>query len=192
MLPAPRVTDRKADAPPALLTPEALARFEAVMLPLLDDAFTLARYLTGDEHDAQDVVQESYLRALRYFDGFRGLDARAARAWLLTIVRNVCFSRLKGREPSSEDASVVHLQRHPDPEAALLSTAAARSINDAVAALPAEFREVFVLRELEGLSYKEIADVSRVPIGTVMSRLSRARKQLMAAVARREQAGSAS
>ena len=79
MLPAPRVTDRKADAPPALLTPEALARFEAVMLPLLDDAFTLARYLTGDEHDAQDVVQESYLRALRYFDGFRGLDARGTR-----------------------------------------------------------------------------------------------------------------
>ena len=123
------------------------------------------------------------MRALRAYEGVLN-----PRAWLLTIVRNVCFSRMHRRELPPEDASVVHLQRHADPEAALVSAATGRNINEAVAALPPEFREVFVLRELEGLSYKEIAEVAQVPIGTVMSRLSRAREALQAALSRKEQA----
>jgi RNA polymerase sigma-70 factor (ECF subfamily) len=176
MLSAPRVTDRSADAP---ITSDALARFEAVMLPLLDDAYSLARYLTGDEHDTQDVVQESYLRALRYFDGFRGgPDPRAARAWLLTIVRNACRTWRRRRAPLA-DAEPYDESRH-----AVAAAAPDDDRREAAAAalgrLPAEFREALVLREVQGLAYKEIAHVLGVPLGTVMSRLARARRRMLA------------
>ncbi len=160
-----------------------LERFEATLLPHLDAAYTLARYLMRDEDDAQDVVQEAYLRALKYFDGFRGDQGGKARAWLLAIVRNAAYTwrrrhRVDARaaefdeEIHSEAVAEVH------PEAALLRAAARESLQQGLDRLPPEFREVIVLREIEGLSYKEISDVAGVPVGTVMSRLSRARRRL--------------
>jgi RNA polymerase sigma factor (sigma-70 family) len=159
-----------------------MARFEEVVGPHLNAAYELARWLLRDAVEAEDALQEASMRALRAYEGVLN-----PRAWLLTIVRNVCFSRMERREVPNDDAAVVHLQRHPNPDAALESAAIAHNINEAVAALPPEFREVFVLRELEGLSYKEIADVAQIPMGTVMSRLSRAREALQAALLRKEQ-----
>ena len=157
-----------------------LERFERVVLPHLDDAYTLARYLLRDEHDAQDVVQDAVLRALRYFDGYRDGDARA---WLLAIVRSCCSTwqrRHRGDRlvvPFGDDvAERVSDSRETDTLAIERSDRA--MLERAVASLPTEFREVIVLREVEGLSYKEISDVIGVPIGTVMSRLARARKRL--------------
>lgn len=161
-----------------------LERFERVVLPHLDDAYTLARYLLRDEHDAQDVVQDAVLRALRYFDGYRDGDARA---WLLAIVRNCCLTwqrRHRGDRlivPFDDDlAERVSDSRETDTLAMERSDRA--MLERAVAALPTEFREVIVLREVEGLSYKEISDVIGVPMGTVMSRLARARKRLASAL----------
>ncbi|MGZ6144135.1 MAG: sigma-70 family RNA polymerase sigma factor [Myxococcales bacterium] len=158
--------------------------FEQAVAPHLPAAYDLCRWLIRDATEAEDALQEACVRAFRFFDGFSG---QKPRAWLLAVVRNTCFTRRKARaalKPEAfDDGTVVHLPRHPDPEAALLNSATARSINDAVAALPEDFREVFVLRELEGLSYKEIAEVAQVPIGTVMSRLSRAREALQRALA---------
>jgi RNA polymerase sigma-70 factor (ECF subfamily) len=157
-----------------------LERFERVVLPHLDDAYTLARYLLRDEHDAQDGVQDAALRALRYFDGYRDGDARA---WLLAIVRSCCSTwqrRHRGDRlvvPFGDDvAERVSDSRETDTLAIERSDRA--MLERAVASLPTEFREVIVLREVEGLSYKEISDVIGVPIGTVMSRLARARKRL--------------
>ncbi len=155
--------------------------FEDAVMPHLDAAYNLARWLTRNEADAQDMVQEAYLRALRFFGGFRGTDARA---WLLTIVRNTCYTWLRrNRSPQlSCDFDEVVLAREaegPDPETEQVMKAQAQLVNDAIDKLPIEFREVVVLRELEELSYKEIAVVLGVPIGTVMSRLARARKRLM-------------
>jgi RNA polymerase sigma-70 factor (ECF subfamily) len=159
-------------------------RFERVVLPHLDDAYTLARYLLRDEHDAQDVVQDAVLRALRHFDGYRQGDARA---WLLAIVRNCCLTwhvrhRADRRSvPYTDDtAAAVRDPRETDARAIQRSERAA--IERAVAALPTEFREVIVLREIEDLSYREISDVVGVPIGTVMSRLARARQRLAIAL----------
>ncbi len=154
--------------------------FEEAVLPHLDAAYNLARWLTRNEHDAQDVVQEAYLRALRFFGGFHGGDARA---WLLTIVRNTCYTWLRrNRSPELSadfDEAVREKQSgEPDPETWQVLKAQTQLVNDAIEKLPIEFREVIVLRELEELSYKEIAEVSGVPIGTVMSRLARARKRL--------------
>ncbi|HEV8233189.1 MAG TPA: sigma-70 family RNA polymerase sigma factor [Gemmatimonadaceae bacterium] len=157
-----------------------LERFERVVLPHLDDGYTLARHLLRDEHDAQDVVQDAVLRALRYFDGYRDGDARA---WLLAIVRNCCLTwqrRHRGDRltvPFGDDvAERVSDSRETDTLAIERSDRA--MLERAVAALPTEFREVIVLREVEGLSYKEISDVIGAPMGTVMSRLARARKRL--------------
>ncbi len=159
---------------------EDSARFEKVIVPHLDDAYTLARYLLRDPHDAQDAVQESALRALRYFDGFRGGDPKA---WLLTIVRNCCYGWAKG---TRADRSVVSFADaganeiadvNAADDAAIQSSESAR-VRAAVDALPAELREVIVLRELNDLSYREISEVVGVPMGTVMSRLSRARARL--------------
>jgi len=155
--------------------------FEEAVLPHIDAAYNLARWLTRNDADAQDMVQEAYLRALRFFSGFRGTDARA---WLLTIVRNTCYTWLRrNRSPqlSCDFDEVVLAQEAegPDPETEQLKKAQARMVNEAIEKLPIEFREVMVLRELEELSYKEIAVVLGVPIGTVMSRLARARKRLM-------------
>jgi RNA polymerase sigma-70 factor, ECF subfamily len=169
------------------LEPHELGRFEAIVLPHLDAAYTLARYLTRDEHDAQDVVQDAYLRALKYFDGFRGSEGADGRAWLLAIVRNTAFTWRRRRRMETRTAEFDE-NLHSDavanvhPEAALLGTSARESLHQALDQLPAEFREVIVLRELQGLSYKEIGEVTGVPVGTVMSRLSRARSRLQQAL----------
>ncbi len=155
-------------------------RFDEVVLPHLDAAYNLARYLLRNPHEAEDAVQDACLRAVRHFGGFRGGDARA---WLLRIVRNTCFTLLRRRRAGGEsvefDEQVHALDDRAGPEADLARALATESLREALDRLPAEFREVIVLRELEGLSYKEIAQVAGVPIGTVMSRLSRARDQLI-------------
>jgi RNA polymerase sigma factor (sigma-70 family) len=157
-------------------------RFEELILTHLDAAYTLARYLLRDEHDAQDAVQDAALRAFRHFSGYRGGDPRA---WFLVIVRNCCHTRLRRRwrdrvtVPLADDhASVVRGSEETDASAIEGSDRAA--ITRAVESLPAEFREVIVLREIEQLSYAQISGIIGVPIGTVMSRLSRARKRLAA------------
>jgi RNA polymerase sigma-70 factor (ECF subfamily) len=158
------------------------ARFEAVVLPHLDAAYNLARWLTRDDGNAEDVVQTACLRALRFFDGFQG---GSPRSWLLTIVRNTFYSSLaRQREqdlgtPFDEELHSVE-QAAGDPEAELLRHADAELLRQGLAALPAPFREVMVLREIEGLPYKEIAAIAGIPIGTVMSRLARARRHLQA------------
>ncbi|HTE46823.1 MAG TPA: sigma-70 family RNA polymerase sigma factor [Gemmatimonadaceae bacterium] len=158
-------------------------RFERIILPHLDDAYTLARYLLRDEHDAQDAVQDAVLRALRYFEGYRDGDARA---WLLAIVRNCCLTWQRRHSAdrfniSFSDDSAVDVSDARPADAAAIEASDRAAVNRAVAALPTEFREVIVLREIDGLSYKEISDIVGAPIGTVMSRLARARKRLAAA-----------
>jgi RNA polymerase sigma-70 factor, ECF subfamily len=155
-------------------------RFEQVVLPHLDAAYNLARWLIRSPADAEDAVQEACLRALRFFDGFRGGDSRA---WLLKIVRNTCYSWVKKNRPtelSDEFDETVHSSEilGTDAEAKLVSRANSEQVRKALETLPAGFREVLVLREIEQLSYKEISDVTGVPMGTVMSSLSRARQRL--------------
>ncbi len=152
--------------------------FEQVLLPHLDAAYNLARWLTRNDQDAEDVVQEAYLRALRFFGSFRGGDGRP---WLLAIVRNACHDWLRGRgaiDQTSFDEEIHSEDRTDSPETLLLRRRDRETLQRALAALPVALREVLVLRELEGLSYKNIAEVLGVPIGTVMSRLSRARARL--------------
>jgi RNA polymerase sigma-70 factor (ECF subfamily) len=168
---------------------ERLRRFEGLVVPCLPSAYNLARWLTRNEHDAEDIVQEASLLAFRGFDRFRGGDPRA---WLLAIVRNAAYSflrRRRGGEAASLDLSCEGLHEPADealdPEERLVREADERLVQEALVELPAEFREVIVLREMEGLSYKEIAEVADVPIGTVMSRLARARHRLHAALAAR-------
>ncbi|MBS1788632.1 MAG: sigma-70 family RNA polymerase sigma factor [Acidobacteria bacterium] len=161
-----------------------LGRFEQVVLPHLDAAYNLARWLTHNDHDAQDVVQESYLRALKFFSGLRSEDGRA---WLLTIVRHTCYDWLRQNrrfEPLTgfDDELQGVESDEPGPEAMLLRTAEDELLRHALEELPVEFREVVILRELEGLSYKEIADIANLPLGTVMSRLARARQRLQQAL----------
>jgi RNA polymerase sigma-70 factor, ECF subfamily len=161
----------------------ALDRFEEIVLPYLGAAYNLARWLTGNSDDAQDVVQESYLRALKSFHTFR--PGAEGRAWLLKIVRNTCFSWLR-RNRSVHSAILNDDERHdpaaisPDPEAALIEQADVELVRRALEDLRVEYREVILLRELEGFSYREIADILSLPLGTVMSRLSRGRKELEA------------
>ena len=154
--------------------------FEQVALPHLDAAYNLARWLTGNEPDAQDVVQEAYLRAFRHFSDFRGGNARA---WLLKIVRNTCFSWLRVNRPLRDAAEFDENLFAPDvsslnPEEVVLQNISGTVVRDALQKLPENFREVIILRELEGLSYREIADITGMPAGTVMSSLSRARGRL--------------
>jgi len=163
-------------------------RFARLILPHLDAAYDLARWLTRDGVAAQEVVQEAYLRAFRYFDSFHGEDGRA---WMLAIVRNTCFSALD-REPPAARFEAFDESLHfevidgiPGPESAAMTNEARALVQDAVAALPEEFRETIVLRELHDLSYKEIAVVTDAPIGTVMSRLARGRAMLSKALAGR-------
>ena len=157
--------------------PVASERFEDVILPHLDAAYRLARWLIRNEHDAEDVVQEASLRALRYFGTFAG---RNGRAWFLRIVRNTCWSWRAQTMRTATD--VFDEDRHnaaqltSDPETLLLHAADASLIDETLKNLPDRFRELLVLRELEGLSYQELADVLEIPIGTVMSGLSRARQ----------------
>jgi RNA polymerase sigma-70 factor (ECF subfamily) len=156
------------------------ARFEQTVLPHLDAAYNLARWLTRNDHDADDVLQEAMLRAYRHFAGLRG----EPRPWLLAVVRNACWSWLQANrptevEPLDDDIADDAL---PGPEALLARALDRRMLNEAIAALPVQFREVLVLRELEDLAYRDIARIAGIPIGTVMSRLSRARRLLAESV----------
>ena len=157
-----------------------LGRFETAVLPHLDAAFNLARWLTRNDADAEDVVQEAYLRAFRFFGGFHGEDGRA---WLLGIVRNTSYTWMQ-RNRSPELNMPLDDEPHEvegddlNPEELLLQKADAQTLRQAVEELPLEFREVLVLRELDEMSYKQIAAVADLPLGTVMSRLARARKRL--------------
>ena len=151
-------------------------RFEQQVLPHIDAAYNLARWLTRNDHDAEDVVQEAMLRAYRFFGGLRG----APRPWLLAIVRNACFTWLRNNRPAELTAPDEREQESdsPGPEAVVATELNRQRVNDAIAALPVTFREVLVLRELEDLSYRDIARIAEVPIGTVMSRLARGRRLL--------------
>jgi RNA polymerase sigma-70 factor (ECF subfamily) len=167
-------------------------RFREVVLPHLADALALARWLTGSRHDAEDVVQEACIRALAGIDRY---DGRNARAWVLTIVRNTCFTWLAKHRPKSlvvvgdlaeidelAQANAGAAEPTPTPEAEMIRKADAAAIENAIGALPAPLREMLVLRDISGLSYKEIAAMLTMPIGTVMSRLARARAQLAIAI----------
>ena len=160
-------------------------RFESEVMRHLNAAFDLARWLARNDADAQDVTQEAMLRAFRYFEGFRGGDARV---WLLTIVRNTFYSmRTHGPKEYLLEEFDEMVDRHaddnaPDPEALLLRAADAQAVRKALETLPPEHREVLVLREFEECSYKEIAAITQLKIGTVMSRLARARERLQRAL----------
>ena len=168
------------------MDPSELERFEAVVLPHLDAAYGLARYLMRDETDAEDVVQEALLRALRYFGSFRGEGAAQGRSWALAIVRNTAHTwhrRRRTDASSLEFDEAVHSEAAGDPAGSELARREAHeTLAQVLDRLPRDLREVIVLREIEGLSYKEIGEVVDVPIGTVMSRLSRARKRLQVAL----------
>jgi RNA polymerase sigma factor (sigma-70 family) len=165
-------------------------RFEASALPHLDSAYNLARWLLRDEHNAHDVVQEAYLRAFRYFDGFQGGDARP---WIMGIVRNTCFSWMREQGGAVEqvefddarDSAVLDpaFDRTDDnPEALLIQKLQSSRVTAAIQQLPPLFREVLILRAFEEMSYGEISQIANIPIGTVMSRLSRARRLLRTAL----------
>lgn len=161
------------------------ARFESTIVPHLDAGYNLARWLTRNDLDAQDVVQEAFLRAFTSLDGFRGGDGRP---WLLAIVRNTYLTWLRRHQihaSESEFNEAIHSgdRTADNPEHLLIRKADCRQVTEALAALPAEYREVVVLRELEELSYKEIAHITGAPIGTVMSRLSRGRECLRRLIA---------
>ena len=175
------------------MDPEIKARrFEQTIMPHLDAAYNLARWLTRNDSDAQDVVQGACLRAFKYFDSFEG---ESPSSWLLAIVRNACFTWMRRNRPSEEVVASEPVDEESagtaepllgggsralatDPETLLIAGRDRTQVNELVAKLPAEFREVIVLREIEDLSYREIADIVGIPVGTVMSRLSRARKLL--------------
>jgi len=162
--------------------PSAPPTFENLMLPHLDAAYNLARWLLRDPHDAEDAVQEACLRAYRAIHRFRGGDGRP---WLLTIVRNVCYSHLRKNRREPEPAPFdddTHGSTHDPAEANAVAWREIQSerLRQGLDRLPDEFREIIVLHELEGLSYREIASVVEIPVGTVMSRLARARRKLQA------------
>jgi RNA polymerase sigma-70 factor (ECF subfamily) len=165
---------------------ERLKLFEQMVLPHLDAAYNLARWLAGNDHDAQDVAQEASLRAFKFFGNFRGENPRA---WLLAIVRNTFYTWLRKNRPpidtiemSEETLAIEDLSASA--ESVNPQFVDADAVRRAIAELPVEFREIVILREMEGFSYKEIADLAEVPIGTVMSRLARARKLLQKRLAR--------
>jgi RNA polymerase sigma-70 factor (ECF subfamily) len=154
--------------------------FEQAIMPHLDAAYNLARWLMRNEQDAQDVAQEAYLRAFRFFPGFRGGDARA---WLMKIVRNTCYTWFEANRPLQDaaefDENLFHAySRAPNPEESVLQNDSDALVRKALEKLPSNFREVLILRELEGMSYREIGDITGMPAGTVMSSLSRARGRL--------------
>src|SRR6476620_4025346 len=157
------------------------ARFESLLLPLMKDAYNISRWLMKNQEDAEDMVQESYLRAFRFFASFH--EGTNCRAWFLRIVRNTCYTALGNRDMKQKqvplDSEADELEdTSPLPPVSLSKKATVESVREAIATLPFDFREVVVLRDLQGLSYKEISHVSGIPLGTVMSRLARARRQL--------------
>jgi RNA polymerase sigma-70 factor (ECF subfamily) len=173
-------------------------RFANVVLPHLGDAYALARWLARNDSDAEDIVQEACLRAFRGIAGFGDINARG---WVLSIVRNTAYTWLKRHrnpklvavdnveevEQAGADAGVEWGSTPASPEAALIEQADAARLEAAIAELPIEFRETLVLREVEGLDYRTIAEITDVPIGTVMSRLARARRRLMVQLGKDEQ-----
>ena len=156
-------------------------RFENQMLPLMPEVYNLARWFMKNESDARDAVQEAYLKAFRYFESFQG---DSGRAWLLRIVRNVCYDALRSKESErnvislDEEAAAEVPDSAPAPNILAIQNSTKLRIREALEILPLEFRTVIILREFDGFSYKEISDIAGVPVGTVMSRLSRARQQL--------------
>src|ERR1700730_3144366 len=190
---ARRVSDQSAHGKIALLPREPnglreedridgttrLTLFEETILPHLKSAHNLARWLTRNEDDAQDVVQEAYLRAFRFFDGFKGGDGKA---WLLAVVRNTCLTWRRRQKNTLADVAFDETAHSSDravtAEAGLVEAASMAPLRNCIESLPLEYREIIIMRELEELSYREIADIASVPIGTVMSRLARARKRL--------------
>jgi RNA polymerase sigma-70 factor (ECF subfamily) len=163
-----------------MLQQEQVPSFEQAVLPHLNAAFNLARWLTHNVEDAEDAVQDAYLRAFRFFPGFRGGDVRP---WLMKIVRNTCYTWLHSNRPLQEAAEFDEMlfpadTRAPNPEQAALQNADGELVRLALEQLSPKFREVLVLREIEGMSYREIAEIVDAPVGTVMSGLSRARAQL--------------
>lgn len=161
-----------------MLEPQDRIRFEQLVLPHLNSAANLARWILRNRADSEDVVQEAMLRAYRFFNRFHGGDARA---WLLQIVRNACYTWLEKNRPAelmTEFNEEVHQQPCANPETLASQTDDRERLKCALESLPARAREVLVLRELEGCSYKEISDIAAVPIGTVMSTLARARERL--------------
>jgi RNA polymerase sigma factor (sigma-70 family) len=173
------VVAARPDTQAATPDPGQRERFRQTMLPHLDGAYSLARYLTRNATAAEDIVQDAYLRAWRAFPSWRG---GSARAWLFAIVRNGFLSGVADRRPRpaapAEEAERLADEDQPSPEAALLAGETVALVRAAIAELPEPFRETLVLRELEELSYKDIAEVTGAPIGTVMSRLARARQML--------------
>ncbi len=161
--------------------PASRRHFERLALPHLDAAYNLARWITRNEHNAEDVVQNAYLRAYRYFASFRGENFRA---WLFAVVRRAAYDWLQRQRPLEAavdtDSLAAEIAAPDDPELALLHKADVAMLNDMIAALPAPFREVIILRELHEFSYQDIAEITSVPIGTGMSRLARARGLLVA------------
>lgn len=159
--------------------------FEEIVLPHLDAAYNLARWLTRNDADADDVVQEAYLRAFKFFGGFHGGDSRA---WTLKIVRNTCYSWLqknRAHETATEFDEELHSVECDNPETILIENINRQLLKQILDELPLEFREIVILRELEGFSYKEIAGIADVPLGTVMSRLARARRRLQSGLVSR-------
>jgi RNA polymerase sigma-70 factor (ECF subfamily) len=165
-------------ADPSMPAAKTRAEFEKLFLPHLDAAYNLARLLTRNAGDAEDVVQESFLKAFRAFPGFRG---ESTRPWILTIVRNTSFTWLRDNRSRADDTEYhegLHASDDATPETELLGNERARAVERCIQQLPSDFREAIILREMEDLSYQEIAEITGVPAGTVMSRLSRARARL--------------
>lgn len=167
---------------------EKTSQFETIVLPHLDAAYNLARWLARNDQDAEDLVQAAFMRAFKFFDGFHG---GSARAWLLTIVRRTYFTSLRDNRHERDDVyfdEAIHGQNEEwdkssysfgaDPETVLAAHDTKRAVNQALEHLPPHFREIVILKEIENLSYKEIAEIAGIPIGTVMSRLARGRKLL--------------
>jgi RNA polymerase sigma-70 factor (ECF subfamily) len=161
---------------------EQIELFEQTIVPHLNAAYNLARWLTRNQHDAEDLVQEAYLRAFRFFGSFHGGDGRA---WLLSVVRNTCLTWLSKKSGGASVAVEFNEQLHGDTSAsmnaenAMIRDSRIDSLRDCVETLPVEYREIIILRELEELSYRQISEIAGVPIGTVMSRLSRGRERLL-------------
>lgn len=178
------------DAPDSFSGLDDNARFRSIVMPHIDEAYRLAQWITGNRTDAEDVVQDASMRAFRAIRNYAG---GSARSWVLSIVRNTAYSWLHKNRPAAvvtvEDLEVVELQQaNPgdrdadNPETTLIAKADADQLRAAIAALPTAFRETLVLRDIEGLDYREIAQATEVPIGTVMSRLARARHRLIVAL----------
>jgi RNA polymerase sigma-70 factor (ECF subfamily) len=184
-----RNLDDDKDISPA---PDNHARFNELVLPHLGDAYSLARWITGSHADAEDVVQDACLRAFRAIGGFTG---GSARPWVLTIVRNTAYTWLRKNRPSAvlvvDDLESVEVAQanhgtldRETPETALIAKADAACLEAAIASLPTSYRETLILRDVQGLPYREIAEVTGAPIGTVMSRLARGRDQVIKTIAR--------